>query len=65
MSPVMIKYLSVILLLIALRNASEIIRGIFMKNRPFTPSELVFKIFTIVMIIMYFENYLKVYSNLG
>lgn len=65
MSPIMIRYLSIILLLIALRNASEIIRGVLMKNRPLTPSELVFKMLTVVMIIMYFENYLKVYSNLG
>ena len=65
MSPSMIKYLSFILLLIAIRNIAEIIRGIFMKNRPLTPSELIFKIFTVVMIIMYLENYLKVYNNLG
>lgn len=65
MSPIMIRYLSIILLLIALRNASEIIRGVLMKNRPLALSELVFKMLTVVMIIMYFENYLKVYSNLG
>jgi hypothetical protein len=65
MSPKMITYLSVVMALIALRNISEIIRGVFMENRPLTPSELVFKVLTIVIIIMYFENYLKVYSNVG
>ena len=65
MSPKMITYLSVVMALIALRNISEIIRGFFMENRPLTASELVFKIFTIVMIIMYLESYSKVYNNLG
>lgn len=61
----MITYLSVVMALILLRNISEIIRGVLMDNRPLTPSELVFKIFTVVMIILYLENYLKVYNYLG
>lgn len=65
MSPSMIRYLSFILLLMAVRNISESTRGILMEDRPLTPSELIFKIITVVMIIMYLESYSKVYNNLG